>query len=191
MKAGFPPIRVGPCHAALLFSTSASVLAYEILLMRLLSIGQWYHFVYMIISLALLGYGAAGSLLFLLMNRIRKRMDEWLVGLAGATGVSFSLAFTLCLLRRRHPPKHGLPRRRTEHTPRPKGHEKLLGPRPLPPRPFLENTPTMARPRKNPPRSRRTGWSLLPHQRLPPPPQRTRQAHPTLSHRRLSIHAEP
>ena len=39
---------------------SASAIAYEILLMRLLSIVQWHHFAHMIISLALLGYGASG-----------------------------------------------------------------------------------------------------------------------------------
>ena len=41
---------------------SAGVLAYEILLARLFAIVQWYHFAYMIISMALLGYGASGTL---------------------------------------------------------------------------------------------------------------------------------
>ena len=44
---------------------SAAALAYEILLMRLFSIILWHHFAYMIISLALLGYGASGVLLTL------------------------------------------------------------------------------------------------------------------------------
>ncbi|MFH1122451.1 MAG: SAM-dependent methyltransferase, partial [Pseudomonadota bacterium] len=88
-------IRVGLPHALLLFSTSASVLAYEILLMRLLSIGFWHHFAYMVISLALLGFGAAGSLLFLAFERIRRHLEDWLVIAAGATAVSFSLAFSL------------------------------------------------------------------------------------------------
>jgi len=48
---------------------SASALAYEVLLMRLFSIIQWHHFAYMIISLALLGYGASG--VFLALNRDR------------------------------------------------------------------------------------------------------------------------
>ena len=39
---------------------SASTLAYEILLTRLLSIVQWHHFAYMILSLSLLGLGAGG-----------------------------------------------------------------------------------------------------------------------------------
>jgi len=48
---------------------SASALAYEVLLMRLFSIIQWHHFAYMIISLALLGYGVSG--VFLTLNRDR------------------------------------------------------------------------------------------------------------------------
>jgi hypothetical protein len=44
-----------------IFLISAGVIGYEILLMRLLSIIQWYHFAYMIISLALLGFGASGT----------------------------------------------------------------------------------------------------------------------------------
>ena len=48
---------------------SAAALAYEILLMRLFSIVLWHHFAYMIISLALLGYGASGALLALARTR--------------------------------------------------------------------------------------------------------------------------
>ena len=84
-----------PHHGALLLATSASVLAYEILIMRLLSIGQWHHFAYMAISMALLGFGAAGSMLFLLFKRIRRNLEGWLVGLAAATAVSFCLAFSV------------------------------------------------------------------------------------------------
>lgn len=49
---------------------SASALAYEVLLMRLFSIIQWHHFAYMIISLALLGYGASGTFLALTQARL-------------------------------------------------------------------------------------------------------------------------
>ena len=40
---------------------SAALLGYEVLLMRAYSIMQWHHFAYMIISLALLGLGASGT----------------------------------------------------------------------------------------------------------------------------------
>jgi spermidine synthase len=42
---------------------SATALAYEILLVRLFAIIQWHHYAYMVISLALLGYGASGTFL--------------------------------------------------------------------------------------------------------------------------------
>lgn len=95
METDSTPITASPRHAVLLFATSASVLAYEIILMRLLSIGQWHHFAYMVISIALLGFGAAGSILFLVFDRVRNKPEEYLVLLAGATAVSFTLAFTL------------------------------------------------------------------------------------------------
>ena len=44
---------------------SAAAIGFEILLMRLLSIVHWHHFAYMIISLALLGYGASGTFIAL------------------------------------------------------------------------------------------------------------------------------
>jgi hypothetical protein len=47
------------------FLVSAAALAYEVLVMRLLSIIQWHHFAFMVISLALLGFGASGTFLAL------------------------------------------------------------------------------------------------------------------------------
>ena len=54
---------------------SAAILAYEVLLTRLLSIVQWHHFAYMVISIALLGYGASGSFLALTQARWRGRVE--------------------------------------------------------------------------------------------------------------------
>lgn len=42
---------------------SGAVLAYEILLMALFSLIQWHHFAYMVVSVALLGFGASGTFL--------------------------------------------------------------------------------------------------------------------------------
>ena len=52
---------------------SATALAYEVLLMRLYSIIQWHHFAYMMISLALLGFGASGALLTILQRLLLPR----------------------------------------------------------------------------------------------------------------------
>lgn len=82
-------------HAVLMCAVSGALLAYEILLMRLLSIAYWHHFAYMVISIALLGLGGAGSLVFVAFQRIRKRLEAWLIILACATAVSFPLAFSL------------------------------------------------------------------------------------------------
>ena len=49
---------------------SAAALAYEVLLTRLFAIIQWHHFAYMIISVALLGYGASGSFIALAQDRL-------------------------------------------------------------------------------------------------------------------------
>jgi spermidine synthase len=52
---------------------SAMALSYEILLMRLFSIVQYHHFAYMVISLALLGYGASGTFLVFFRQKLLRR----------------------------------------------------------------------------------------------------------------------
>jgi hypothetical protein len=52
---------------------SAAALGYEILLIRLFSIIQWHHFAYMIISLALLGYGVSGTFLSFTQQHLLQR----------------------------------------------------------------------------------------------------------------------
>ena len=52
---------------------AAGALAFEVLLTRLLAVVHWHHFAGMVISLALLGYGASGSALTPLLDRPRPR----------------------------------------------------------------------------------------------------------------------
>ncbi len=54
---------------------SATALAYELLLFRLFALAQWHHFAYMIISLALLGYGASGTFVALTQRRLLARFE--------------------------------------------------------------------------------------------------------------------
>ena len=54
---------------------SAAVLAYQVLLVRLLSVVSWHHFAYMIISIALLGFGASGTVLALARTRLVRRFQ--------------------------------------------------------------------------------------------------------------------
>lgn len=55
---------------ASIFIVSAVGIAYQLALMRILSIAQWHHFAYMIISIAMLGFGASGTVLAMLRGRI-------------------------------------------------------------------------------------------------------------------------
>jgi hypothetical protein len=52
---------------------AGSIIAYEIVLVRLFSISQWHHFAQMIISLALLGFGASGSVIALAQRWLIRR----------------------------------------------------------------------------------------------------------------------
>lgn len=49
---------------------SAAALGYEVLLLRLFAIVQWHHFAYLAISVALLGFGAAGTFVTLARRRL-------------------------------------------------------------------------------------------------------------------------
>jgi hypothetical protein len=72
---------------------SAAALGYEILLMRLFSIIQWHHFAYMMISVALLGYGAAGSFVAVAQHRLKARFAVAFSTSAALFGVSAMLCF--------------------------------------------------------------------------------------------------
>lgn len=51
---------------------SAAIIAFQLILMQILSYIQWYHFAYMIISMALLGFGAAGTFLTIFQKKLEK-----------------------------------------------------------------------------------------------------------------------
>lgn len=51
---------------------SAAIIAFQLVLMQILSYVQWYHFAYMIISIALLGFGAAGTFLTIFQKRLQQ-----------------------------------------------------------------------------------------------------------------------
>jgi hypothetical protein len=71
---------------------SAGAIGYELLLMRVLSIVQWHHFAYMIISLALLGYGASGTFIAVFQRHLESRFEA-----AFATSaLLFSITMVVC-----------------------------------------------------------------------------------------------
>ncbi|MGI9435208.1 MAG: SAM-dependent methyltransferase [Geminicoccaceae bacterium] len=77
---------------------SAGILAYEILLTRLLSIVHWHHFAYMVISIALLGFGASGSFLALTRTFWRTRVAIAFAGFAVLFAVTSMACFGLAQL---------------------------------------------------------------------------------------------
>ncbi len=77
-----------------IFLVSASAIAYEILLMRVLSIVQWHHFAWMIISLALLGYGASGTVLALARDRLVPRFRV----VIAVAALLLAVSMVLCLM---------------------------------------------------------------------------------------------
>ena len=56
-------VRVRPLTYAGLFVVAGSVVLLEIALTRVFAITMWHHFAYMVVSIALLGFGAAGGIL--------------------------------------------------------------------------------------------------------------------------------
>lgn len=82
-------------RAVTIATTSASVLGFEIVLMRALAITRWHHFAYMIVSLALLGFGASGALIALLRARVARHADGWIAAFATAFAVAIPSSFAL------------------------------------------------------------------------------------------------
>ncbi len=74
---------------------SGAIIAFQLALMQLISIVQWHHFAYMIISVAMLGFGASGTLLALARTRLLG-WSSWLVPVLMTTsGLMMMVAFHL------------------------------------------------------------------------------------------------
>ncbi|MGM0366073.1 MAG: hypothetical protein ACQEP5_06000 [Actinomycetota bacterium] len=72
-----------------LFLVSFSVFIYQVCLLRVLSVADFYHFAFLIVSVALLGFGISGSFLPFFVNRIK---DETLLYLL------FSFCFSVSVI---------------------------------------------------------------------------------------------
>ena len=79
---------------------SAAVLGYEILLTRLLAIVQWHHFAFLVISIALLGFGASGAFLVAVGSRLRFPAGPFLAFAA----LTFAVAAPACFAIAQHLP---------------------------------------------------------------------------------------
>lgn len=74
---------------------SAAAIGYEILLMRLFAIVQWHHFASMIISVALLGYGASGTFLALARRWLEPRFFAAYAACAALFGLTSIAGFSI------------------------------------------------------------------------------------------------
>ncbi len=92
--------RPAPCDLPALFILSTACLAFEVNLTRLFSVAQFYHFAFMTVSLALLGFGASGTFLSLAGGWIRRperalALLAWgfALGAVGSYGLTQALPF--------------------------------------------------------------------------------------------------
>ena len=74
---------------------SASVLALEVALMHTLSISRWHHFAYLVVGIALLGFGASGTWLGLFSQRLLPHFSTWSRSLTLALTINITLCYRL------------------------------------------------------------------------------------------------
>jgi len=97
---GAEPATPGFLLLAAVALLSACALGYEILLTRLLAIVQWHHFVFLVISIALLGFGASGAFLVVAGNRFRISAGPFLA----LAALAFAVAAPACFAIAQHVP---------------------------------------------------------------------------------------
>ena len=78
-----------------IFIVSMASLLHEFTLTRILSVSLWYHFAFMIISVALLGIGVSGVALSLFPKIMQKPIDKLLTFLAIIYGASVIITFVI------------------------------------------------------------------------------------------------
>ncbi|MFH2032707.1 MAG: spermidine synthase-like protein [Bacteroidota bacterium] len=74
---------------------SISIIAFQLILMQILSIVQWYHFAYMVISVALLGFGTAGTFLSIFKKKLLSAIDVILPILMITSGLAMTLVIRI------------------------------------------------------------------------------------------------
>lgn len=72
-----PTVEYNRWSAGTMFFVSLAVIALQLMLMRALSVSHYYHFSYLVISTALLGFGASGTFLAFLFDRLKQSFSFW------------------------------------------------------------------------------------------------------------------
>jgi spermidine synthase len=78
-----------------IFLVSAAALALELVLVRIFSIGHWHHFSYLVISTALLGFGAGGTFAAVFSKAFTTHHKKWLWCLALFFGAAVPIVFQI------------------------------------------------------------------------------------------------
>lgn len=82
---------------AQVFLLSVAVIAHQLALMRALSLARTFHFAYLVIGVALLGFGASGVALRMALPAVERRPDAWRLVLYGLSCVSLPLGYALAM----------------------------------------------------------------------------------------------
>ena len=70
---------------------SLAIIAFQLVLMQILSITQWYHFAYMVISVAMLGFGFSGTVLAIARQWFLKRAETAIPLLMILSGLTMAI----------------------------------------------------------------------------------------------------
>lgn len=74
---------------------SISIIAFQLVLIQIISFVQWYHFAYMIISIAMLGFGTAGTIISLFKDKLLTRANKILPLLMILSGLTMPIVVYL------------------------------------------------------------------------------------------------
>src|SRR4030042_3215795 len=80
--------------SAALFLISFSIFLYQVCLLRVISVSDYYHFAFLVVSVALLGFGISGSFLYFFINWL-KSPDLIRLFFAFSFSVSIFISFIL------------------------------------------------------------------------------------------------
>lgn len=77
------------------FAVSIAMLMLQVSFTRILSVAQWYHFAFLVISIALFGLGAAGTFLSIFPSLMERKLTQMLQFLTFLFSLSIILSFWL------------------------------------------------------------------------------------------------
>ena len=78
-----------------IFLVSATLVGFQLFLMRSLSVARYHHFSYLVISTAMLGFGISGTFLSFFFPRMKRRFASWILGFYTLFVVSIPLCYLL------------------------------------------------------------------------------------------------